>query len=76
MIDDNGNIVGIVTAISGEAEANTYAVTSKALLDLLHKKIDDKSIRLPKSNKLGRMSRDQRIVSMEAYTFSVKVYKK
>ena len=76
VIDDNGNIVGIVTAISGEAEANTYAVTSKALLDLLHKKIDDKSIRLPKSNKLGRMSRDQRIVSMEAYTISVKVYKK
>ena len=76
VIDENGAIVGIVTAISGEAEANTYAVTSKALLDLLHKKMDDKSIHLPKANKLGRMSREERIENMEAYTFSVKVYKK
>lgn len=77
VVDDAGNIVGIVTAISGEAEANTYAVTSKALTELLHKKTNEEgTIRLPKVNRLGRMSRDERINTMELYTFSVKVFKK
>jgi S1-C subfamily serine protease len=76
VIDENGNILGIVTAISGEAEANTYAVSSKALIDLVHKKLPDNLVRLPKANKLGHMSREAQIKKMEAYTFSVKVYKK
>ena len=76
VIDENGNILGVVTAISGESEASTYAVTAKALVDLVHKKLPPNALHMPKSNKLGHMSREEQIKKMEAYTFSVKVYKK
>jgi serine protease Do len=76
VIDEKGNIVGILTATGNEPEANTYAVSSKALIDLLHKKLPPNTLHLPKANKLGRMSREEQIRKMEAYTFSVKVYKK
>lgn len=76
VLDNNGNIVGILSAIGSSEESNTYAVTSKALLDLIHKNLPpDNTLHLPKANKLARISREEQIKKMEAYTFSVKVYK-
>jgi serine protease Do len=75
VLDEKGNVIGILTAVGGDAEASTYAVSSKALITLLHKKMDT-PIRLSKNNKLRKLSREQQIEKMEAYTFSVKVYKK
>lgn len=76
LIDDKGNILGVLTAIGSEAEDNTYAVSSKALIDMLHKKLPDNTLHLPKTNKMGKLSREEQIKKMECYTFSVKVYKK
>ena len=77
VIDGKGNILGILTAIGSQDESNTYAVSSKAVIELLHSKMpDDKNIRLSKANKMGKMSRVQLAEKMEAYTVSVKVYKK
>jgi serine protease Do len=76
VIDDNGNVLGILTGIGSAEEANTYAVSSKALLDLLHTTLPNNMLHLPKSNKLAKLSREKQIERMEAYTFSVKVYKK
>lgn len=76
VIDDNGNVLGLLTGIGGEQEANTYAVSSKALLDLLHTTLPNNMLHLPKNNKLNKLSREKQIEKMEDYTFSVKVYKK
>ena len=77
VIDEDGVIMGILTAVGSRGEDNTYAVSSKPLIDLVHHTMpNDKSLRIPKSNKLGRMSREQQIEKMQFYTFSVKVYKK
>jgi len=77
LLDEKGNVVGMLAAVGSSDEANTYAVSSKALVDLLHDQVaDEKAIHLPKANKLGRLSREEQIAKMEAYTFSVKVYKK
>ena len=77
VIDCKGNILGLLTAIGSQDESNTYAVSSKAVIELLHSKMpDDKNIRLPKINRLGRMTREQLAEKMEVYTVSVKVYKK
>ena len=76
VVDETGNILGILTAIGGQAEGNTYAVSSKALIEMIHNLTDNTVIRLPKKNKVGSMSRSQQIDKMEAYTVSVKVYKK
>ena len=76
VIDASGNIIGILTAISGPEEANTYAVSSNALMELIHPLLSDNNLRLPKTNKLSRLTREQQIEKMENFTFSVKVYKK
>ncbi len=77
VIDEKGNIVGILAAIGSQEQANTYAVSAQSLLALLETKSPDMpAIHLPKVNKLGKMSRDQQIEKMQTYTFSVKVYKK
>lgn len=76
LVDSKGNVLGLLTAVGSQAEEKTYAVSAKAIMELLHKLPDEKSIKLPKSSHIGRMSREQQINKMEAYTFAVKVYKK
>lgn len=76
VIDAKGNILGVLTAISTPKESNTYAVSSDELLDLIEKMPAGNKMRLPKNNKLSRLSREEQIAKMEDYTFSVKVYKK
>ncbi len=77
VVDDKGNILALLTAVGAEAEANTYAVSTKAIVDLVQAKIpDDKSFHLPKANKLGHITRQQMVEKIETYTVSVKVYKK
>ena len=76
VIDGDGNVLGLLTAIGGQNEANTYAVSAKAVVELLHTTPNAGSFHLPKSNKLAHLGREQQIEKMEAYTFSVKVYKK
>jgi serine protease Do len=75
--DAQGNVIGILTAISGPEEANTYAVSSKSLIDLIKPFAQDNDdFHVPVANKLSRLSREEQIEKMENYTFSVKVYKK
>ncbi len=74
VLDANGNISGMLTAISGPEEANTYAANSNALIDVLEP--IRANMHLPKNSKLAKLSREKQIEQLEAYTFSVKVYKK
>ncbi len=76
VMDASGNVLGLLTAVGSQSEEKTYAVSAKAITELLHKLPDEKNIKLPKSAKIGRMTREQQIDKMEAYTFSVKVYMK
>ena len=76
VIAENGAILGILTARGSEKEGNTYAVSSKAFITKLLGELPENTLHLPKTNKMARLSRDEQIKKMEAYTFSVKVYKK
>lgn len=76
LLDVQGNVLGILTAIGKPNESNTYAVCSDELLDLIEKMPEGNKLRLPKTNRLGRLSRQEQVAKMEYYTFSVKVYKK
>lgn len=75
LFDSRGNVIGILTAMGGEAEANTYAVNSRALLALIDDKLDG-DVRLPKASRLQHLDREEQIEKLESFTFSVKVYKK
>ena len=76
VLDAKGNVLAIITAKGNKDEGNTYAVSSKAVLQLMHSIRKDLSIRIPKNNKLSNLDREQQIQKLEYYTCSVKVYKK
>ncbi len=76
VVDEKGSVVGMLTAISGPEESNTYAVGSGALLELVEPLVKEGTFKLPKANKLTRAGREAQIEKLENYTFSVKVYKK
>ena len=74
VLDQQGTVIGIVTGKESESEGTTYAVSTKAIHKLLAQ--SDLNLKLPKSNKLSRLSREQQLEKLEYYTCAVKVYKK
>jgi len=75
VVDAQGSIVGIVTSKQAESESNTYAVSSKALLQLVRTMPKEQSIHFPKVSRLNSLSREQQIAKLENYTCIVQVYK-
>ena len=76
VLDAKGNILAIVTAKGSQDEGNTYAVSSNAVLKLIHSLPKSVILHMPKVNQLGHLSREDQIKKLEYYTCSVKVYKK
>lgn len=74
VVDAKGNVIGIVTGKETETEGRTYAVSTKAIYDLLSN--IDEDITMPKVNKLGKISREDQLLKLQNYTCSVKVYKR
>lgn len=75
IVDGNGDILGIVTSKETATEGTTYAVSSKAVLQLVHSMAKPDNLHLPKANKLSKLSREQQIKKLEEYTCIVQVYK-
>ncbi|MFA6152729.1 MAG: serine protease [Chitinophagaceae bacterium] len=75
VIDASGAVVGIVTGKESKSISTTYAVSSKTMLRLLRNIPQASSITLPKSSKLGKMSRSQQIEKIQDFTCVVNVYK-
>lgn len=76
VIDSKGNLIAIVSGKESQSRGTTYAVSSGALLKLLHDVPKEVRLHLPKTSALAKLSREEQIEKMQAYTFSVKVYKK
>lgn len=75
VVDSKGNIIGIITGKESQSEGTTYAVSTIALIDLLNT-MTDSDIKVPSSNKMSRLSRENQIEKLEYYTCAIKVYKK
>lgn len=75
IMDAKGNVLGIVTSKESASEGTTYAVSSKALMQLIRSLPKQDVIHLPKANKLNSLSRENQIKKMESYTCVVQVYK-
>jgi len=76
VIDANGNLVAVIAANSPQSAGTTYAVSSKAILQLIKGLDKDVNIHLPKVNKLGKLNREEQIEKLQYYTCTVKVYKR
>jgi S1-C subfamily serine protease len=76
VIDSKGNLIAIVSGKATESRGTTYAVSSGALLKLLHDVPKEVRLHLPKTSSLSKLTREEQIEKMQSYTVSVKVYKK
>lgn len=74
VVDASGSVIGVITGKQSETEGTTYAVSTEAILDLIPQ-LAGHSLRLPKSSKMAKLSREQQIEKLELYTCSIKVYK-
>ena len=64
LLDEKGNVIGIITAKQITSEGATFAVKTSILLDALNRK-----------NRMARLSRKQQIKQMQSYVYQVKVFK-
>ena len=76
IMDGQGNILAMITGKESGSEGTTYAVSAKAVMQLVRTLPKEVNLRMPKANKLGRLPLEQQVEKMEAYTCSIKVYKK
>ncbi len=75
VLDNNGNVLAFIRSKNNDEERTTYAVSSKALLRLLHD-LKQTDVRLPKTAHLSAYSREQQIEKLQDYTCMIQVYKK
>lgn len=75
VLDDEGHVIGIIRSKDGETQGITFAVTSKALLSLIHEIPKDRRPKLGYSNRLSSLSRQEQIEKLQDYTCMVRVYK-
>lgn len=76
VLNDAGEVVGIIRSKDAETEGTTFAVTSRTLLRLLRDVPKDKRPRLSQQNKMTGLSREQQIERLQDYTCMVQVYKR
>lgn len=75
VLDNNGNVLAFIRSKDSDEERTTYAVSSKALLRLLHD-IKPSNVHIPKTARMSAYSREQQVEKLQDYTCMVQVYKK
>jgi serine protease Do len=77
LLDQQGNIVGMISGIQTKTQGAAFAVKSGILLDVISNISYDstaKQIQLPRTNRLKSLSRVQQVKKIRDYVFVVKVY--
>lgn len=73
VLDNNGNIIALITGKQSNTSSKTFAVHSGALLQLIHSLPKDVNISLASSNKLRGLDRTQQVNKLRNYVCAVKV---
>lgn len=78
LLDNNGNVVGIISGKHIEAEGESFAIKSEYIASILKFMSLDSgtTIALPKYSKLKGYNRSQQIKKLQDYVFMIKVYRK
>jgi len=78
LLDNNGNIVGIISGKQAETEGASFAIKAKYITELVKTLNADSvtDIRLPKSNNLKSHYRTEQLNKLKNYVFLIKVFGK
>jgi serine protease Do len=77
LLDERGNIIGIISGKETETDATGFAVKTGLLLNIISKIENDSTLEKPilkKSTILNGLKRPQQIKKMQEFVFNVKVY--
>jgi S1-C subfamily serine protease len=77
LLDDKGNIIGIISGKETETDATGFAIKTGLLLDIISKIENDTTLEKPilkKSSVLNGLKRPQQLKKMQEFVFNVKVY--
>ena len=79
LLDERGNVIGIITAKQITSEGATFAVKTNVLLNALNAIPPDSlkadPLLMNRRGRMARLSRKQQIKQMENYVYQVKVFK-
>ncbi len=79
LLNERGNIIGIITAKQTTSEGATFAVKTNVLLNALTAISPDSLkgdvLTLNRKGRMNRQSRKQQVKQMQAYVYQVKVFK-
>jgi serine protease Do len=78
LLDDKGNIIGVISGKQGESEGIAFAIKSENLMKMIDKINEDsttKPIHFPTKNLLRGLTRPQQIKKLKDFVFIIKVDK-
>lgn len=77
LIDDKGNIIGLISGLQTETQGAAFAVKSQSIISIIHdlaKDSLDEGFKLNKRNNLVGLSRVNQIKMLKDYIVTIKVY--
>lgn len=77
LLDNQGNIIGLITAKENQVEGAAFAIKSKYILEALNAIPQDslgKTVAYTKKNPLQGLNRTRQIEKIEDYVYMIKVY--
>jgi serine protease Do len=77
LLDEKGNVIGIISGKQTETEGTAFAVKSSCLISILESLEKDSlkgSLELPRKNQLANLNRVKQIKTLEDFVVVIKVY--
>lgn len=72
ILDGNGNVLGLINGKKSNSTGTTYAVQSKALMELIKSLPDHIKIPMSKTNNIAKMNRPEQVDVLKQYVVTVK----
>jgi|688.fasta_scaffold90579_2 S1-C subfamily serine protease len=77
LLDEKGNVIGIISGKQTETEGTAFAVKSSCLMSILESLEKDSlkgSLELPRKNQLANLNRVKQVKTLEDFVVVIKVY--
>ncbi len=71
LFDEQGNVIGVISAKNGSADGVSYAIKSSHVIDFFEHALED-PIQLPKTNGVSGLSKTKKIQKIKSFIFIIR----